>query len=994
VGNIGVSPGSAVTNFPPGTDTGGAIHSNDSSAVQAHADLSTAYGVIAGEASIPANNLTGTDLGGLTLTPGVYKFNTSAQLTGALTLDAQGNPNARFDFQIGSTLTTASGATVTIINGGLADNVYFQVGSSATLGSNTAFEGNILADQSVTLNSGATLTQGRAMALIGAVTMDSNSVSATEADLSVTNTTPVGTLFAGNNITYSITVSNAGPNAAQNVALADVLPAGTTFVSDAQTSGPAFTLTNPNVGSAGTINGTISSLPANGSATFTVVALVPSSTASGTSITNSPSVTTDTVDPNLANNTQTVVKTVSTKADLSLVNTSGSGTVIAGSDISYSITVDNAGPSDAQTVALTDAIPTGTTFVSDTQTSGPAFTLTNPTVGGTGTISGSISTFVSNAAATFTVVVLVPSSTANGTSIINTPTVTTATTDPNLANDSQTVTTTVVTNANLSLSNTATPAPVAAGSEITYSIHLANTGPDAALTVVLNDAIPANTTFVSDTQVSGPAFAVTSPAAGGSGTVTGTISTLASGASATFSVVVLVPSTTPGGTSITDTASATTATVDPNPANNSQTVSSAVVVAPAITSAASAAFTIGAAGTFTVTTTGYPVSTLTSSTLTTGLTFVDNHNGTAKLSGTPAAGTSGVYTLNFTASNGVNPSAAQAFTLTVDTAPVGLTTLAVTAPADNVNQGATLQVTAAGTDGTGSPVALGTVVWSLDAGSLGSVDQNGLFTAGNSGGGTATIRATSGGKTAIDTITVNAINPIAHLTQVTAVRAINAGTSLTGFVVTFNGALDPTTAEDVAGYRILKRTTERRRRNFWEHLFGKNAGTETVYTPFKIASATYDAQSDSVTLSLASPMAMKTGVRVLEVMGTGLHAVLDANGKAIDGDANGKAGGNYVDRFSMTVAKSVTYQTTTGETVKLSLTGPGRIFSLLPLDTKTPVINLIGTVSADSILTGNIRKGRNALAHAVLDELNGTATFDDQLGNEFQVNTSNPTIAA
>ena len=117
VGNVGVSPGTAITGFPPGVVTGGALHAGDAVASQAHSDLSTAYGVIAGEASPPANNLTGQDLGGLTLLPGVYHFDSSAFLTGVLTLDAQGNPDARFDFQIGTTLITASNSAVKIING-------------------------------------------------------------------------------------------------------------------------------------------------------------------------------------------------------------------------------------------------------------------------------------------------------------------------------------------------------------------------------------------------------------------------------------------------------------------------------------------------------------------------------------------------------------------------------------------------------------------------------------------------------------------------------------------------------------------------------------------------------------------------------------------------------------------------------------------------------------------------------------------------------------
>lgn len=173
-GSVGVSPGTAVTGFPPGVIVGGSIHSNDAVAVQAQNDLTTAYNDIA--ATPCTVDLTGQNLGGLTLTPGVYCFSSSAQLTGALTLDALGNPNALFLFKIGSTLTTASGSSVTVINGGSSCNkVYWQVGSSATIGTGSSFAGDILALTSVTLTTGAN-TSGRALARNGAVTLDTNNV--------------------------------------------------------------------------------------------------------------------------------------------------------------------------------------------------------------------------------------------------------------------------------------------------------------------------------------------------------------------------------------------------------------------------------------------------------------------------------------------------------------------------------------------------------------------------------------------------------------------------------------------------------------------------------------------------------------------------------------------------------------------------------------------------------------------------------------------------
>jgi type VI secretion system secreted protein VgrG len=124
--------------------------------------------------------LTGQDLGGLTLTPGVYSFASVAALTGTLTLNDSGDPNALFVFQIGSTLTTATGSSVVTINGGNpvdgGCNVFWQIGSSATLGTNTTFEGHLLANASITLNTGTTILNGSALASTGAVTLDSNTI--------------------------------------------------------------------------------------------------------------------------------------------------------------------------------------------------------------------------------------------------------------------------------------------------------------------------------------------------------------------------------------------------------------------------------------------------------------------------------------------------------------------------------------------------------------------------------------------------------------------------------------------------------------------------------------------------------------------------------------------------------------------------------------------------------------------------------------------------
>lgn len=172
-GNLGVWPEAALTGFPSGS-VAGTIHAGDAVAQQAQNDVTTAYNALASMTA--TQNLTGTDLGGLTLLPGVYFFASSAFLTGTLTLDTRGDPDAMFVFQIGSSLASASNSSVVILNSADACNVYWQVGSTATLGTDSAFQGNILALTSITLNSRASLIDGRALARNGAVTLDSNTI--------------------------------------------------------------------------------------------------------------------------------------------------------------------------------------------------------------------------------------------------------------------------------------------------------------------------------------------------------------------------------------------------------------------------------------------------------------------------------------------------------------------------------------------------------------------------------------------------------------------------------------------------------------------------------------------------------------------------------------------------------------------------------------------------------------------------------------------------
>ena len=179
-GNMAISPNDAtsVTGFfPPGVVTG-VIDANNAAAIAAAAGLLTAYN--AAEAEPFTVNLTGQDLGGLTLGPGVYRFDSSAQLTGTLILDGGGSTNPTFIFQMGTTITTASASHVQLINGAGGCAVFWQVGSSATLGTTTDFQGTIMAKASITATTGVTVgvgggsNGGRLLALNAAVTLDSN----------------------------------------------------------------------------------------------------------------------------------------------------------------------------------------------------------------------------------------------------------------------------------------------------------------------------------------------------------------------------------------------------------------------------------------------------------------------------------------------------------------------------------------------------------------------------------------------------------------------------------------------------------------------------------------------------------------------------------------------------------------------------------------------------------------------------------------------------
>jgi len=264
------------------------------------------------------------------------------------------------------------------------------------------------------------------------------------------------------------------------------------------------------------------------------------------------------------------------EADLGVTKAGSPDPVLAGNDLTYTITVTNNGPDDASSVTVTDNLPSEVTFVSCNST-------------GAGSCSGSGNnrtvTFASlPAGASETVTLVANVDAAHGTIITNTASVASTTFDPNPENDSVTTTTSVINQADLAVTKTASPATVDTGTNITYTITVANSGANSAANVTLTDNLPAGTTFVSNSGAS--AWTCFDPAVGSTGAITCTIASLPNGDTATFTVVVQVSCNVANATVKNDTATVTASTPDPNLSNNSSTASVTASNSPPTVSAA------------------------------------------------------------------------------------------------------------------------------------------------------------------------------------------------------------------------------------------------------------------------------------------------------------------------------------------------------------------------------------------------------------------------
>ena len=391
--------------------------------------------------------------------------------------------------------------------------------------------------------------------------------SATQSDLTVTNSGSPNPVTAGNNITYTQSVTNLGPATANAPVFTETLPANTTAVSLLGPAGWTCVL--------GTLACTdTTTLGAGTTANFTFVVKVNTTVAFGTTITQTDSVSSTSSDPNSGNNTATVNTQVSGSADLSVTNTPAPVPVLANANITYTQVVTNNGPSAAAAVTLTDALPANTSAVSLTGPGGWTCTLV--------TLICTNASLAPGAPATITFVVKVTNGTAAGTAINETVNVTTTTADPVLTNNSATASDVVAlaSQADLITTNSASPTLVAAGSNVTYTQIVTNNGPAVTTAgMTITQTTPPNTTFQSMTPPAGWTCG-TLPPVGGTGTITCTASgTLAVNGTATFTLLLQVNAGTTSGTNVTDTVTASAANIVPGITTN--TASATVVVASA-----------------------------------------------------------------------------------------------------------------------------------------------------------------------------------------------------------------------------------------------------------------------------------------------------------------------------------------------------------------------------------------------------------------------------
>jgi len=458
----------------------------------------------------------------------------------------------------GATGNTAAGA------GNINDSLNMPAGSSVTYTVTATISasatGNLVNTATVTAPGGVTdPTPGNNSAT------DTDTLTP-QADLSITKTDGAANEVPGTPVTYTITVTNNGPSDASGVSVGDTFPgilSGVTFTSVA--AGGATGNTN----GAGNISNTLN-MPTGSSVTYTATGNIAASATGNLSNTATVTAPGGVTDPTSGNNSATDTDTLTPSADVTVTKTDSPDPVIAGNNITYTITLNNNGPSDAVSLSLSDAVPANTTFVSATTAAGWTRTDAVP-VGGTGTLTFTRPSLATGVSSIFTVVVKVNAGTLNGTTITNTANVASATADPTPGNNSANATTLVQNGADLAINKTVAPTgPNGAGSNVTYTIVVTNNGPSPANSVTFTDVVPAGTGRVSQSNPAG--WTCNTIPAGSNGTITCTKSSMANGETATLTVVASINCNVPNNAVISNTATVgATSPVDTNTANNTST---------------------------------------------------------------------------------------------------------------------------------------------------------------------------------------------------------------------------------------------------------------------------------------------------------------------------------------------------------------------------------------------------------------------------------------
>ncbi|MFO1495197.1 MAG: DUF11 domain-containing protein [Lysobacterales bacterium] len=425
-------------------------------------------------------------------------------------------------------------------------------GASSTFFSTASFANGVADAVSSTVGSSATNPNGFTSPVVIELVF-----AAPQADLAVVLSDTPDPVIAGQSLSYAAVVTNTGPDAATDVAVTLPLPAGTSFVSAGADAGGSCTGSGP-------VSCSWPGATANGaSRTATLVVGVPANAASGSLISASATVSAASVDPDPTDNTATAGTAVTTAADLSVTITDSPDPAVAGTALSYSASLSNGGASDAQDATLVITLPAGVTPGS-----------VSPSAGGNCAGIGTITCTWAGAtppttARTVDISAIIAAAVAQGSVLSASAQASSTTVDPVSANNTATTTTTVNAVSDLAISLSDTPDPVVAGSQLSYTAVVTNSGPSDAAGVTVNLTAPAGTSFVSGNVVGGG-----SCVAGISCSISGSV---AAGGSRTLSVTVLVSANTPNGTVLNASASVASSATDPQSANNTASTSTSVI---------------------------------------------------------------------------------------------------------------------------------------------------------------------------------------------------------------------------------------------------------------------------------------------------------------------------------------------------------------------------------------------------------------------------------